>query len=162
MRRSPPIPFGLRAVHSNARLVLERREAIDLGVGVNWGFRAGTEIPLCETALTLTTHTQPRNCPRNWRKTAGVIRNRSRVTGEPQNANRPARPLPVYPDEQTFSESIGMSQTCQFRTHALQQTATMFDAFTCRWRNCPQHQSLTTRSRQTRRLDGAFECTDWT
>src|ERR1700687_2133407 len=48
MRRSPPIPFGLRAVHSNARLVLERREAIDLGVGVNWGFRAGTEIPLCE------------------------------------------------------------------------------------------------------------------
>src|SRR5258708_31053258 len=39
MRRSPPIPFGLRAVHSNARLVLERREAIDLGVGVNWGFR---------------------------------------------------------------------------------------------------------------------------
>src|ERR1700687_2795747 len=39
MRRSRPIPFGLRAVHSNARLVLERREAIDLGVGVNWGFR---------------------------------------------------------------------------------------------------------------------------
>ena len=26
-------------MHSNARLVLERREAIDLGVGVNWGFR---------------------------------------------------------------------------------------------------------------------------
>src|ERR1700686_4555884 len=92
MRRSPPIPFGLRAVHSNARLVLERREAIDLGVGVNWGFRAGTEIPLCETALTLTTHTAA-NCPRNWRKTAGVIRNRSRVTGEPQNANRPAPPI---------------------------------------------------------------------
>jgi hypothetical protein len=23
------------------------------------------------------------------------------------------RPLPVYPDEQTSSESVGMSQTCQ-------------------------------------------------
>jgi hypothetical protein len=32
MRRSPPIPFGLRAVHLNARLVLELREAIDIGV----------------------------------------------------------------------------------------------------------------------------------
>jgi hypothetical protein len=32
-------------------------EAIDLGVGLHWGFRAGTEIPLCETVLTLTTHT---------------------------------------------------------------------------------------------------------
>jgi hypothetical protein len=30
-------------------------EAIDPGVGVNWGFHAETEIPLCETALTLTT-----------------------------------------------------------------------------------------------------------
>jgi hypothetical protein len=26
------------------------------------------------------------------------------------------RPLPVYPDEQTSSESVGMSQTCQERT----------------------------------------------
>jgi hypothetical protein len=57
MRRSPSIPFELRAVQPDARLVLERREAIDRGVEVNWGFRAGTEIPLCETALTLTTHT---------------------------------------------------------------------------------------------------------
>jgi hypothetical protein len=39
------------------QIVLERREAFDLGVGVNWGFRAETEIPLCETGLTLTTHT---------------------------------------------------------------------------------------------------------
>src|SRR3979409_1737334 len=29
------------------------------------------------------------------------------------------RSLPVCPDEQTFSESIGMSQTCHERTHAL-------------------------------------------
>jgi hypothetical protein len=26
------------------------------------------------------------------------------------------RPLPVYPDEQTSSESVGMSQTCQQET----------------------------------------------
>src|SRR5260370_34456258 len=26
------------------------------------------------------------------------------------------RPLPVYPDEQTSSESVGMSQTCQKRS----------------------------------------------
>jgi hypothetical protein len=31
------------------------------------------------------------------------------------------RSLPVYPDERTFSESVGMSQKCQEGTHALQQ-----------------------------------------
>jgi hypothetical protein len=28
------------------------------------------------------------------------------------------RPLPVLPDERTFSESVGMSQRCQFRKSA--------------------------------------------
>ena len=37
------------------------------------------------------------------------------------------RPLPVYPDEQTFSGSVGMSQRCHFRTHAVQQTGSLFD-----------------------------------
>jgi hypothetical protein len=37
------------------------------------------------------------------------------------------RPLPVYPDEQTSSESVGMSQTCHNRTHAAQQYALLFD-----------------------------------
>jgi hypothetical protein len=31
------------------------------------------------------------------------------------------RPLPVYPDEKTFRLFVGMSQTCQFRTHAPHQ-----------------------------------------
>jgi len=31
------------------------------------------------------------------------------------------RPIPVHPDEQTFSMSVGMSQRGQFRTHAPQQ-----------------------------------------
>src|SRR4029077_9042544 len=29
--------------------------------------------------------------------------------------------LPVFPDNQTFEASVGMSQTCQLRTHAAQQ-----------------------------------------
>jgi hypothetical protein len=32
------------------------------------------------------------------------------------------RSLPVYPDKQTFSVSVGMSQRGHNRTHALQQT----------------------------------------
>ena len=31
------------------------------------------------------------------------------------------RSLPVYPNKQTISESVGMSQRCQDRTHASQQ-----------------------------------------
>ena len=34
-------------------------------------------------------------------------------------------PLPVFPDQQTWS--IGISQTCQEETHALQQMASLFD-----------------------------------
>jgi predicted ester cyclase len=30
------------------------------------------------------------------------------------------RPLPVYPDEQTFSEPVGMSQRCHFRTFSFE------------------------------------------
>ena len=37
------------------------------------------------------------------------------------------RPLPVFPHKQTFSEAVGMSQRCQFRPHAPQQTASLFD-----------------------------------
>src|SRR5258708_28767314 len=29
--------------------------------------------------------------------------------------------LPVYPEQRTFSESVGMSQRCQQETHALQK-----------------------------------------
>ena len=36
------------------------------------------------------------------------------------------RSLPVYPDERTIPEPVGMSQTCHFRTHAPQQ-ASLFD-----------------------------------
>ncbi len=31
------------------------------------------------------------------------------------------QPLPVFPHKQTFSGSVGMSQTCQHETHAPQQ-----------------------------------------
>src|SRR5260370_18563463 len=37
------------------------------------------------------------------------------------------QPLPVYPDERTFSVSVGMSQRCHQRTHALQHTGSLFD-----------------------------------
>jgi hypothetical protein len=37
------------------------------------------------------------------------------------------RPLPVFPDKQTFSQADGMSQTCQQETHALQQFNSLFD-----------------------------------
>jgi hypothetical protein len=37
------------------------------------------------------------------------------------------RSLPVYPDKQTFSDSVGMSQTCQNRTHETQQFAASSD-----------------------------------
>src|SRR6266568_134799 len=33
------------------------------------------------------------------------------------------RSRPVYPDKQTSSDPVGMSQTCQFRTHAAPQNA---------------------------------------
>jgi hypothetical protein len=35
--------------------------------------------------------------------------------------------LPVYPDKQTFSDSVGMSQRSHQRTHALQQTVASFN-----------------------------------
>jgi hypothetical protein len=35
------------------------------------------------------------------------------------------RRLPVYPDKQTLLVSVGMSQTCHFRTYAMQQN--LFD-----------------------------------
>jgi hypothetical protein len=48
------------------------------------------------------------------------------------------RPFPLYPDEQSFSHSVGMSQTCQQETHAPLQTASLFDHLAgagnqCRW-----------------------------
>jgi hypothetical protein len=36
-------------------------------------------------------------------------------------------PLPVYSDERTSAEPVGMSQRCQRQTHALQQTGSLFD-----------------------------------
>src|SRR6202040_810166 len=39
------------------------------------------------------------------------------------------RPLPVYPYQQTFSGSVGMSQRCHNPTNAPQQTAKLFDHF---------------------------------
>jgi hypothetical protein len=50
------------------------------------------------------------------------------------------RPLPAFPHKQTFSGSVGMSQWCQIRTHAPQQTTTLFDHLVgageqCRWHN---------------------------
>jgi hypothetical protein len=38
-----------------------------------------------------------------------------------------SQPLPVCPDKQTFSVSIGMSERCHFRIHAPQQKAALFD-----------------------------------
>jgi hypothetical protein len=35
--------------------------------------------------------------------------------------------LPVFPRKRTSSPLVGMSQKCQFQTHAPQQTATLFD-----------------------------------
>jgi hypothetical protein len=40
------------------------------------------------------------------------------------------RSLPVYPDKQTFSVPVGMSQRCHFRTHAPQQTACLSEGQT--------------------------------
>jgi hypothetical protein len=37
------------------------------------------------------------------------------------------RSLPVFPYEQTSAAPVGMSQRCQFRPHAPQQTASLFD-----------------------------------
>src|SRR5439155_24233292 len=37
------------------------------------------------------------------------------------------RLLPVFPDKQTFSKSVGMSQRCHQETHAPQQPASLFD-----------------------------------
>jgi len=37
------------------------------------------------------------------------------------------RPLPVYPDKQTFSVPVGMSQRCHKQTHAPQQPSSLFD-----------------------------------
>ena len=37
------------------------------------------------------------------------------------------RSLPVYPDKQTFSVPVGMSQRCHKQTHAPQQIALLFD-----------------------------------
>jgi len=36
------------------------------------------------------------------------------------------RPLPVYPDKQTFSESVGMSQRCQVQTWPTSSVLAMF------------------------------------
>jgi hypothetical protein len=36
-------------------------------------------------------------------------------------------PLPVYPDQRTFSKPVGMSQRCHFRTHAVHQRRELFD-----------------------------------
>jgi hypothetical protein len=40
------------------------------------------------------------------------------------------QPLPVFPRKRTSSGTVGMSQTCQQRTHAAQQMAASFDRST--------------------------------
>src|SRR5713101_6146741 len=55
-------------------------------------FARERRIPLCETALTLTTQIAAQSF-KKLEKDCGVIKRRSRVTGEPQNANRPAPPV---------------------------------------------------------------------
>jgi len=49
----------------------------------------------------------------------------------PQRVNRVILtvgwPLPVYLGQRTFSEPVGMSQTCQEETHAPQQAEALFD-----------------------------------
>ena len=63
---------------------------------------------------------------------AGLVQNLAKVPGGkcPQRVIHVGltvrRPLPVYPGERTFSGLAGMSQRCQQRTRAPQQTASLF------------------------------------
>jgi hypothetical protein len=57
--------------------------------------------------------------------------------------------LPVWGHLQTSQEQVPGSAKGHFRTHALQQIATMFDAFTCRCTN--YHSTNHCRSRQIAR-----------
>src|ERR1700716_2319072 len=53
------------------------------------------------------------------------LRPRSRVT--PRRWHRVERRLPLYPRQRTSSASAAMSEKCQQRTHAPQQTMPSFD-----------------------------------
>src|SRR5882672_4806410 len=70
-----------------------KEEAIDIGIEGPWGLCAKAENPSCETPSRLTTHIAAPSPSRSWRKTADVVKARSRVTGQPQIANRPLPPV---------------------------------------------------------------------